>query len=306
MIILIAGYSRSGSTALERVLASAPGVLALGELSHIFERGILKNQLCSCGEPFNRCPFWLPILSDAFGSFSNSKEIARSVVSRPFGRYRTALVDPRYDTTSGRLRASQLIRKLYSALIHRYPSAVFVDSSKNPVWVRRVVSEYPSSLVVHLRRDLRGVVWSNQRRKVRPEIVDRVELMPRPSAARTSLDWVISCSSAEVIRRRVQRSLLVDYSDFCRDPAATADLLLRETSIGGLDESVDWAAPYTRHSVSGNPVRFDLAPLVVREDTEWESRMSILPRATLGLIGSPIMALRSTSPGTSPGKSHSK
>ena len=39
----VGGFGRSGSTLLERVVAELPGVCALGEVLHLWERGVRRN-----------------------------------------------------------------------------------------------------------------------------------------------------------------------------------------------------------------------------------------------------------------------
>ena len=57
-ILYVSGAGRSGSTLLELMLGQINGFTAAGELRHFWERGVLKNQLCSCGRHFDDCSFW--------------------------------------------------------------------------------------------------------------------------------------------------------------------------------------------------------------------------------------------------------
>src|SRR5438270_4691352 len=60
------GTGRSGSTLLARVLDRADGVFAAGELRYVWQRGVLEDRLCGCGEQFSRCPFWSEVMDRAF------------------------------------------------------------------------------------------------------------------------------------------------------------------------------------------------------------------------------------------------
>ena len=51
------------------LLGGLPGCTAVGELRHIWERGVLGNRLCGCGEPFHECPFWSAVGREAFGGW---------------------------------------------------------------------------------------------------------------------------------------------------------------------------------------------------------------------------------------------
>ena len=58
LVLYIAGWGRSGSTLLERLLAEVDGVTLLGEVVHLWERGVREDELCACGTAFSGCPFW--------------------------------------------------------------------------------------------------------------------------------------------------------------------------------------------------------------------------------------------------------
>ncbi len=65
-VIAIAGWDRSGSTILAEVLGSADGVVSVGEVNNLWQRGILDNHLCGCGEPFAQCAMWSEVMRRAF------------------------------------------------------------------------------------------------------------------------------------------------------------------------------------------------------------------------------------------------
>jgi len=57
VVIYIAGYGRSGSSALSRALARTEAVLSAGELGRL-PKFIRNDRPCSCGEPVSKCPVW--------------------------------------------------------------------------------------------------------------------------------------------------------------------------------------------------------------------------------------------------------
>lgn len=57
VVIYIAGYGRSGSSALSRALAQTETVLSAGELGRL-PKFIRNDRPCSCGEPVSKCPLW--------------------------------------------------------------------------------------------------------------------------------------------------------------------------------------------------------------------------------------------------------
>src|SRR4051794_25472795 len=65
-LIYIAGMSRSGSTLLDRLLGTSGTAVSLGEVAHLWGRGLVNGQLCGCSQPVPDCQFWAGILSIAF------------------------------------------------------------------------------------------------------------------------------------------------------------------------------------------------------------------------------------------------
>ena len=66
-IAVITGWDRSGSTILANILGSTPGVITLGEINNVWERGFGDDLMCSCEQRFSRCELWRPIAEGAFG-----------------------------------------------------------------------------------------------------------------------------------------------------------------------------------------------------------------------------------------------
>src|SRR6476469_6184391 len=70
-VLYVAGTGRSGSTLLARILDRADGVFAAGEVRYMWQRGLVEDRLCGCGERFSECPFWRDVLERAFGARSS-------------------------------------------------------------------------------------------------------------------------------------------------------------------------------------------------------------------------------------------
>ena len=60
-VLYLGGIGRSGSTLLERMLGQIPGTCSLGEVVHLWARGIRDNERCGCGDTFHACPFWTSV-----------------------------------------------------------------------------------------------------------------------------------------------------------------------------------------------------------------------------------------------------
>lgn len=69
MKIRILGSSRSGSTVLENYISSTSKIIALGEVKNFFSRGMVNDELCSCGATASKCCFWSRIIASSPKSF---------------------------------------------------------------------------------------------------------------------------------------------------------------------------------------------------------------------------------------------
>ena len=67
-MVYIAGSGRSGSTILDNILGQIGGWASAGELRFLWERGVLGDRLCGCGERFSVCPFWTQVLRSVSAS----------------------------------------------------------------------------------------------------------------------------------------------------------------------------------------------------------------------------------------------
>ena len=71
-VIYLGGLGRSGTTLLERMLGGLPGVCALGEVVHLWQRGVRDDEQCACGRPFSACGFWCAVGERAFGGWDRA------------------------------------------------------------------------------------------------------------------------------------------------------------------------------------------------------------------------------------------
>ena len=195
-IIYIAGYGRSGSTLLERILGEFEGFFSAGELWLIWERSFLENQLCGCGKPFNSCDFWREVVEKAFGKISSSDVInilkLRNSVQKM--RYIPFLLFPkiRFRDFDFRLKNYiQILSKLYTSIAKVASCNIIIDSSKVPLHAFVLLNLKNIELnVIHLVRHSCAVAYSWQRKKIRPEITNKIVYMPRYSSFKSAFEWL--------------------------------------------------------------------------------------------------------------------
>ena len=85
-ILFISGWGRSGSTLLDRLLGQIEGFHSAGEIRYLWDRGLLDDRPCGCGQPVRRCEVW----SQALTSYltMDRPEIERIVAARDLFRTR--------------------------------------------------------------------------------------------------------------------------------------------------------------------------------------------------------------------------
>lgn len=107
---------------------------------------------------------------------------------------------------------------------------------------------------------------------------------------KSALLWDQHNALLEGLLRRHRRSLRMRYEDLVGDPETSLDqvgaVLGRPVGLG------EEAAPGSGfvHSVSGNPMRFDQAPLKLKLDTEWRDKMAPAQRRLVTAASAPFLA----------------
>jgi hypothetical protein len=293
-VLFIAGADRSGSTLLDVLLGSVKGFVAVGELSNIWQRGIVEGRRCGCGSSLLTCDVWVDVLSSVLGHPPRSKD-AQAVLSL---RARSARVrHTRRILHSQRPELGRylaILSRLYAAIAHRTNSAVIVDSSKDPSDAAALaLTPGVDPFIVHLVRDPRAVAFSRRRRaKVQPDTPEPTRMAER-SVSRATVDWLAWNLGTEVVTRTMpERSMLLRYEDFIRFPEdATARLV-------GLVDGSEPALPFSgpdeaivdvSHTVSGNPSRFTRGIIRLSVDDEWIVRQPVRDRILSTAIAAPLM-----------------
>jgi hypothetical protein len=295
-VLYIGGVGRSGSTLLERMLASLDGFVAIGELVHLNDRGLVENQMCGCGQHFADCPFWIEVGQRAFGGWDQVDGEAQHRLRRSIdrNRYLLRLMAPRGAARRSLDEYTAYVEAIYHAAAAVAGVRVVVDSSKHPstAFMLRHLRRTDLRIVQMVRRP-HGVAHSWMQSGARPEITDRVELMPQYSAARIALRWNIWNLLIALVARfgvpvRVLRyeDLVADPTAVLRDLVAFAGVAVDDAVLVAMRESVDVSRPL--HSVAGNPMRFERGAIRVRSDDRWRSAMTSRNRVVVTALTWPL------------------
>ncbi|MEV0380640.1 sulfotransferase [Nonomuraea sp. NPDC050643] len=262
-VIYLGGLGRSGTTLLERLLGELPGVVALGEVVHLWERGILAEELCGCGVAFPSCSFWRQVGERAFGGWTRGlAERVLALRQRIDRTRRIARID--HPDLAEYARA---YRRLYDAA----GAPVVIDSSKHASLAWCLVASGMDVRVVHVVRDPRAVAHSWARTVRRPE---DGRPMTRWSPARTAIHWSAQNAALEMLPGRGARVTRVRYEDLLAAPGATLTSLLARLGMPApelpfLEGRTAWLGP--SHTASGNPMRFHVGRVELRRDDAWVS-----------------------------------
>lgn len=295
-VVFLAGMGRSGSTLLERLLGETTVMAPLGEVMHLWKRGVVDNELCGCAEPFLECPFWTEVGELAFGGW-RQLDVAR--IGHLRGQVDRALNVPvlarrrlPQQTATAVAEYSHYYAALYDAAMAVSGRSIVIDSSKQvslPFCLSW--SEAIDVTVLHCVRDSRAVVNAWTKTVARPEAIDPRAHMPTYSPTVMSAYWVLHNAEIALLRRRDVRHLRVRYEDLAADPR---NELHRVLDFLGVSSSLSFLRGHTAelspaHTGAGNPMRFQSGSVGIRRDTDWERDLSSNNRRLVTVLTAPLL-----------------
>ncbi|GII29875.1 sulfotransferase family protein [Planotetraspora mira] len=273
-VIFVGGLGRSGTTLLERLLGEIPGVAPLGEVVHLWARGVRADEPCGCGQPFSQCTFWSKVGSRAFGYWRESRAVmlqelrARVDRTRRIPGFAVGLLTREAELAE----YVSAYSRIYAAAAEVAAARVVIDSSKHAS-LAYCLSATMDLRVVHVVRDPRAVAASWRRRVRRPE---DGRPMARWAPARTAMHWLAQNLAFEVLRWKGVQVVRVHYEDLVQDPVATLTELAGDLELTDSHETLGFiedgqARLGVAHTVSGNPMRFAVGHI------EFHDRRAALP-----------------------------
>ncbi len=295
-ILHIAGAGRSGSTIIEKALGSTRNIVALGEVSYLWERGFIDNTHCGCGQPFHECAFWSQVLDYAGDTLSKTDSRVIMNLARSVSRFRHL---PLYSLMpflpSFRKKVGSygsLLQHLYEAAAKASASHVVIDSSKHVHG--HVLASMPDIdlYVVHIVRDGRATAHSWTRRKKYDESGDTKAFFPTFNPLYSAAQWLFDNLSAEYLRIRTKNSIRIRYEDFTNDPESTLSTILSFINENDPPPTVNSDKSIkleVQHSVSGNPVRFTSGNTKILPDVEWKTKMPFWSRIAVSIVAWPML-----------------
>ena len=301
-VLFVAGWGRSGSTLLARLLGQLPGVFSAGELRDVWLRGAIEDRLCGCGETFRACALWREVGERAFGGWDRldvaEVQRLRLRLDRPWlpPRLLGSRFAPALDAEL--LRYRDHLAALYRAIADVTGAPVIVDSSKIPTYAMLLRGLPGVDLrVLHLVRDSRGVVFSWKKRVRRTDGADGDDddEMFRYGAASASARYLYYNGLTHALKLTRVPYRMLRYEDLLAAPERhLRDVLAfagREAGEGELDFLRDGHADLAPdHTVDGNPMRLQRGPVLLRVDDAWRREMGLADRAIVSTLTAPLLA----------------
>lgn len=296
-VLFIGSVPRSGSTVISELLDEHPHMVNIGEMVHMWQRGVVDNDLCACGQPFSDCEFWTKVGEVAFGGWRHiSGERMRTLQQRADRtRFIPALLMPRISRhmLTSIHQYGAVVARVLEAVREVSGAPIVVDTSKH-VSTALLLRQIPQIdlRVVHLIRDPRGVAHSWSKQVQRTEVTGSSTEMDRLHPGRIGLRWLWFNWAFSNMDRLGVPSMTIRYEDFVSDPQSSLDQLfefggvdkMAESLLGGVEPPVLNGG----HSVSGNPRRFERTPLEIRADETWRTGMQPRMRSLVALITKPM------------------
>lgn len=291
-MLFISGSGRSGSTILAQILGELNGFFNVGELSHVWRRGLLEGRDCGCGTQFQRCDVWNQIIEAGGGDLLSAKarRVSEAMPSARSGL--RMLMSSRRCSTARYSEILTPLERLIGAVHETTGSNVIIDGSKLPTY-GYLLGLIPSIdvFVVHLVRDPRAVAHSWMRKKLSPDRPSG-KYMTTIGPTKSAISWTIWNAEAEIFSwGRNHRHMQLRYEDFVTSPRDEITSIVRF-----LDEDIQ-PLPFIdshkvrlgqNHTVSGNPSRFASGDIELVPDAEWTSIMSRRNRLLVDVLTSPL------------------
>jgi hypothetical protein len=294
-VLYLGGLGRSGTTLVERLLGELPGVCALGEVVHLWQRDVRDDERCGCGARFSGCTFWKRVGERAFGGWSavdvDRVHALRDSVERTRHIPRLAAAA---EAPADVREYANFYARVYAAAAAVSGARVVIDSSKHSALAHVLRWADDVDLrVVHVVRDARGVAYSWTKTVTRPE-ADGTDEMTRYSPGRSALLWNAHNAAFGLLARRGVAVRRIRYEEFLADPRAGlihlaefAGLRLAPDDLAFLRP--DYADLSVGHSAAGNPMRFTVGRLPLRRDDAWVRALPGAQRRLVGAVCGPML-----------------
>ena len=303
-VLAIAGTGQNGATLLCRLAGALPGTFAVGEIGHLWNKGLVEDVACSCGAPFRRCEFWSEVGEVAFGGWRRLEldhvlalrarlTLNGRKMAHPFALPLISHPSLSRSYTRDLQEYTDLMIQVYLAVHHVSGAELIVDSMKIPahVYMLQAVPGIDVS-ILHLVRDPRGVAFSRTKKIERQGSLADRPLRTQWSPARTASKWTWFNLAFEALRRRAPDFARMRYEDLVVDPRRAlhdaCESLALDVDVASLPIEGHEATLEPGHLVAGNRMRNERGVIRIRQDDAWRTQLGARSRRTVELMTSPL------------------
>jgi hypothetical protein len=292
-VLYIAGWGRSGSTILAKILGQIEGFFHGGELRTIWIDGLKPKGICGCGLPVKECPVWTSVFEKGFGGLGqiNPQEITKlRLNSEP--KTQEVLLANLLPGIKSRLKSrldsyTKVLNNLYQAIQDTTGSRVIVDDSLHPGYAY-TLSMMPNIdlYLVHIIRDARGCAYSWWKR--------RKTGLGRYTVRGSALGWNLRNITTEILASNLgkHKYLPVFYEGFIAQPKSTIEKiidLVGESCSPLPFHSEEEVYLGITHSVFGNPNRTQTGVVRLKLDDQWNSQLTSSDKITVNCLSFPFL-----------------
>jgi len=267
------GMGRSGGTIIGRILGQMRNSVYIGELRYLWQRGFIEDWLCSCGEKFSKCDFWQSIIKDINILDKSILEVKKT--------------HDKYDKTSKyfNLIINKLLKQrkffgpycryvedVYKSISSKTGKNIIVESSRYP---SRAISlsccDKFEIYVIHLIRDPRGVIYSQQKEEKR----NRGEYKIFP--LKRIFHWIVTTIFSFISQIILTNYVLIKYENFVDRPEITLKMVLNKFYLqNNYIKQVNKIKEIDLkkiHVFSANENRSISGKIKIKKDEKWKTEM---------------------------------
>ncbi len=292
-LAFLAGTGRSGSTVVANAIGALDGAVSVGEVRYLWERGIIENRLCGCGQRFADCPFWQQVLHTAYGEqVPDARAVHKRLTEYTQLRTMPRLLKGKPASGSAPADLIAVLAPLYRAIREVSGADLVVDSSKLPTYAALLAGIDGLQLeIVHLVRDPRAAAFSWRRTKEQPDR-GRPGVMEQRGVVKSAVLWTAWNAGLERAWHGSPNYLRVRYEEFATQPREVLTKLADFLGHGGVDSLVEQSGALRlppNHTVAGNPARMSQGPTPIRLDNEWASAMASKDAGVVSALTAPLL-----------------
>ncbi len=295
-VVFIGSVPRSGSTIMSDLLNEHPHMVNIGELVHIWQRGVVDNNLCGCGQPFSDCKFWYKVGEIAFGGWNQISGERMRTLQRRVDRTRhipVLLTSKNLPFVGPSItQYGAVVTRILRAVLEVSEKPIIVDTSKHisTALLLRQLDDVDLR-VVHIVRDPRGVANSWSKVIDRPEVQGGAE-MDRLHPGRIGLRWLWFNWAFSNMERLGVPATTIRYEDFVKKPVEALDQIFQFVGLESTSEAMFGDEPLMLgegHSVSGNPRRLEKTAVELAVDEKWKTDLDPKMASLVSAVTRPML-----------------